>query len=205
MKSLGFRIEWRKSAVVLIASFLMPLFIGSNVKAQRDGELVYEPGASYPFGRVNPDAPAELAQFAFMIGKNDCTEERLDSTTGEWRVGTRTWDAYYYLNGHAIRDAGRSGTATNGNIRIFDPASSQWHVTYFSTPVYGTGTWVGGVVEDRIELEQPQKAPGTEIDGINRLTFFDIGESEFKWKGEWVSLDGSTVFNYWRISCQKVR
>ncbi len=173
------------------------------VTAQRQAALPFEPSSDYPFGRANPEAPAQLQQFAFMIGENDCREERLNNASGEWEEGFRTWDAHYYLNGNAIRDTGRSGNATNGNIRVFDSATEQWHVTYFSTPVYGSGVWSGGLVEDRIELEQPQKAPGTEIEGINRLTFFNIGEDSFQWKGEWVSLDGSTVFPYWRISCTK--
>ena len=194
----------RTPAHILLAGFVLLLCIHSQAQEQRDGELIFEPDETFPFGRLNPDAPPEMAQFAFMIGKNDCTEERLNNATGEWEAGTRTWDAYYYLNGNAIRDSGRSGSATNGNIRIFDTASGQWRVTYFSTPVYGSGSWAGGVVDDRIELERPQKAPGTQIDGVNRLTFFDISDSAFQWKGEWVSLDGATVFNYWRISCQKV-
>jgi len=170
----------------------------------RPGAPSYEPSVDYPFGRINPDAPAELQQFSFMVGRNDCSEERLNNASGEWDPGSRTWDAHYYLNGNAIRDVGRSGAATNGNIRVYDAATGQWHVTYFSTPVYGSGVWSGGVVEDRIELEQAQKAPGTDIDGINRLTFFDINDEGFQWKGEWVSLDGSVVFPYWRISCRKI-
>ena len=175
-----------------------------GLELSREGALSYEPSTRYPFGRPHPDAPAELQQFAFMVGKNDCTEERLDNASGEWIPGTRTWDAHYFINGNAIRDSGRSGSATNGNIRIFDTASGQWHVTYFSTPVYGSGVWSGGLVEDRLELEQPQKAPGTDLDGINRLTFFNMTDSSLDWKGEWVSLDGSAVFPYWRISCEKV-
>ncbi len=172
--------------------------------SSREAALIYEPSNRFPFGRPHPDAPNEIEQFAFMIGENDCTEERLNNATGEWQPGVRTWDAHYYMNGHAIRDSGQSGSATNGNIRVFDAASEQWHVTYFSTPVYGSGTWSGGMVEGRIELEQAQVAPGTSIEGINRLTFYNISNDSFDWKGEWLSLDGSAVFPFWRISCRKV-
>ena len=183
---------------------IFALYVGCTTSLPTTPRLNYDPSAQYPYGRINPAAPAELAQFDFMIGHNDCEEERLNNATGEWVKGERTWDAYYYLDGYGVRDSGQSGNATNGNIRIYDPATEQWYVTYFSTPTYGSGVWSGGMVEDRIELEQPQKAPGTNFDGINRLTFYDISDDSFNWKGEWISLDGSTVFPFWRISCQKV-
>ena len=188
--------------------FFLTLFIFTLNSCQltpvRPGAMPYEPSAAFPFGRPNPNAPTELQQFAFLIGNNDCSEERLDGASGEWIPGVRIWDAHYYLNGNAIRDGGRSGSSTNGNIRIYDPATEQWHVTYFSTPVYGSGTWKGKLIDNRIELEQPQLAPGTTIEGINRLTFYNISSSSFDWRGEWVSLDGSQVFPYWRVSCEKL-
>jgi len=198
--------------IPVLAKFIFTLSLVASLVAcqansgaqSRPGEMEFEPDADFPFGRANPNAPPQLQQFAFMIGRNDCREERLSNATGEWVEGYRTWDAYYFMNGNAIRDSGRSGAATNGNIRVYDAASGQWHVTYISTPVYGTGTWSGSMVEGRIELEQPQKAPGTDIDGVNRLTFYDIQGSSFRWKGEWASLDNSIVREFWRMECEKV-
>lgn len=166
--------------------------------------LSFDPSAAHPFGRPNPQAPAQLQQFDFLIGHNECSEERLNNATGEWIEGERSWDAHYFLNGFGILDFGTSGGSTNGNVRIFDTATEQWHVSFFSTPVYGSGTWSGGLIEDRIELERPQQAPGTTLDGINRLTFYDISVGGFKWRGEWRSLDGANVFPFWRITCHKV-
>lgn len=51
-------------------------------------------------------APVELAQSHFMIGRNDCSEQRFNSATGEWVDSVRSWDACYYMNGFAIRDEG---------------------------------------------------------------------------------------------------
>jgi len=177
----------------------------SSVSAAEDRaeDLLYEPSSEHPFGRPNPEAPEQLVQFAFMIGKNDCSEERLNNATGDWDSSTRTWDAYYYMNGNAIRDTGRSGGATNGNIRIFDRGAQEWAVTFFSQPTYGTGVWRGGMEGDRMVLKLPQKAPGTDLDGFSRLTFSNISASGFNWDGEWVSADGSVVFPFWRIRCTK--
>lgn len=189
---------------VPLVCFLAAMLGACTTPSARVGRLPHDPSPMYPFGRLNPEAPPETAQFAFLIGHNDCREERLNNATGEWVGGERSWDASYYLDGYAVQDSGSSGGATNGNIRIYDPATEQWHVTYFSTPVYGLGTWSGGMVEDRIELERPQKAPGTDLDGTNRLTFYDITDTGFKWKGQWISEDSSFVTDYWRISCTRL-
>ena len=169
----------------------------------RANELLFEPNEQFPFGRPNPEAPPELTQFAFMIGKNDCSEERLNGASGEWSSSTRTWDAYYYLNGFAIRDGGRSGSAINGNIRIYDSVAEQWVVSFFAMPSFGSGIWRGGLEGENMVLRQEQKAPGTDLDGVSRLTFSNISSSGFNWDGEWVSADGSVIFPFWRIRCSK--
>lgn len=170
----------------------------------RAGDQLYDPSPEYPYGRPNPDAPPQLSQFHFMVGRNDCTDEVFNPNTEQWLEGQRTWDAHYYLNGYGIIDSGRSGSAHNGNIRIFDPLTQQWRVTYFSMPVYGSGEWTGGVVGEEIVLRQPQKAPGTDIDGFSTLTFSNISAQGFDWRGEWISSDGSFVHTNWRISCKKL-
>lgn len=193
-------IQIRKILPVLITGAVLGACQSS---APRPAALAYEPDAEFPFGRPNPEAPPELQQFAFMVGQNDCVDERLNQATGEWVTTERTWDAYYYLNGRAIRDTGRSGATTNGNVRIFDIGSGQWRVTFFSAPVYGTGTWVGGMEGEEMVLRLPQKAPGTEIDGFSTLTFSNISAQGFDWSGVWVSADGDVEFPFWRISCEK--
>lgn len=190
-----------KGLLSLALATLLLIPLASN--AQRAAALDYEPSPAHPFGRPHPDAPKELGQFAFMIGQNDCTEERLNNTTQEWVAGERTWDAHYFMNGHGIRDSGRSGSTTNGNIRLFDTLTKTWNVTFFSSPVYGSSTWQGKKVGDEIILKIPQKAPGTDFDGFSTLTFSNISETGFDWRGEWISVDESVVFPYWRISCVK--
>ncbi len=187
--------------LVLVALFL--LLSACQQTADRAASLRYEPDSRYPFGRPNPEAPPQLAQFAFMIGHNDCREERLNNDSGEWDSSERTWDAYYYMNGFAIRDGGRSGVNSNGNIRIYDSATAQWRVSYFSMPNYSSAEWSGGLEGDRLVLRRPQQAPGTEIDGFSRLTFLNISATGFDWTGEWVSADGSVEFLFWRVSCRK--
>ena len=147
-------------SIAILVPFTMSLVITAvSASEERAENLLYEPDGEHPYGRPNPEAPEQLAQFAFMIGQNDCTDERLNNSTGEWDRSTRTWDASYYMNGYAIRDSGRSGGATNGNIRVFDRGAQEWVVTFFSMPTYGTGVWRGGMEGDNMVLKLPQKAP----------------------------------------------
>lgn len=193
----------RISTVVFVPFALLFMVASGLASEERAENLLFEPSSEYPYGRPNPEAPEKLAQFAFMIGQNDCTDERLNNASGEWDRSTRTWDAHYFMNGYAIRDTGRSGGSTNGNIRVFDSSAQEWLVTFFSMPTYGSGVWRGGMEEGNMVLKLPQKAPGTDIDGFSRLTFSNISNSGFNWDGEWVSEDGSVVFPFWKIRCSK--
>ncbi len=183
---------------------LLVLFLAAcQASPQRPASLQYEPSPQHPFGRANPDAPPELAQFDFLVGMNDCVEQRINNATGEWVEGVRSWDAHYYMNGFAIRDSGMSGAITNSNIRVYDTASGEWAVTFFSTPAYSSGTWRGNMEDGNMVLRQAQKAPGTDFDGFSTLTFSNVSDRGFDWSGEWVSEDGSVVFPFWRIQCRK--
>jgi len=166
---------------------------------------IYDPSPQYPFGRPNPDAPSELAEFHFMVGQNKCVEERRNSSNGDWISASRSWDAHYYLNGFAIMDSGHSGKSWNGNLRAYDVNNNEWHVTFFSMPVYSSGVWKGLKEGNKIVLKQPQKAPGSGVEGVSRLTFSNISDAGFEWIGEWVSSDGSVVYPFWKISCQKIQ
>ncbi len=187
----------------LLILFVVPL-IACQIDASRELTQLYDPNDEYPFGRKNPAAPVELSQFHFMVGQNDCEEQRLNNVSGEWVAGIRSWDAHYYMNGYAIRDGGASATSTNGNIRIFDPSEKQWNVTFFSMPAYSSGVWKGVKEGGNIVLKQAQKAPGTDFDGFSTLTFSNISAAGFDWSGEWISEDGSVVFPFWRVQCRKV-
>jgi len=184
---------------------LLLLFLnGCQVNVARLDSLPYDPNDQYPYGRVNPAAPPEIAQFGFMVGSNDCAEQRLDNSTGDWVDSTRSWDAYYFMNGFAVRDGGESASGSNGNIRVFDAATMEWVVTFFSAPNYSSGTWRGKMEDGKIVLKQPQKAPGTDFDGFSTLTFLNISATSFDWSGEWISEDGTVVVPFWRMQCHKV-
>ena len=47
-----------------------------------------------------------------------------------------------------------------------------------------------------------QYLPGME--GLFRLTFYDITNNGFKWIGEWVNKDETIEYPTWKIDCKKI-
>lgn len=79
----------------------------------RAGAQPYDPSPEYPYGRPNPDAPPQLSQFHFMVGRNDCKDEVFNPSTEQWLEGQRTQRQYSCLRsacsamaGHLFLDAG---------------------------------------------------------------------------------------------------
>jgi hypothetical protein len=62
--------------------------------------------------------------------------------------------------------------------------------------------WKGNRENDEIILKMPQKAPNG-MDGISRLTFFDITENGFSWRGEWIDQEETVIYPFWMIWCRK--
>lgn len=158
-----------------------------------------------PYGSYNPDAPEKIKEFAPLIGSSQCKSVQRNQD-GSWQDTTNMiWEFRYIFNGQAIQDfSWKQNGNYSSSVRQFNPDSSLWVVTYFSaqTPSLSPSTWTGNLVEGKIVLERPQKAPNG-LDGYSRLTFYDISDEAFKWIGEWVSKNGSFQYPFWKISCQK--
>ncbi len=105
-------------------------FISSiAVDAQKDEEkrdsseanrpTAFEPSPSHPFGKLNPNAPEETAQFSFMIGAFSCDdkERQLDGT---WIESKTIWNSGYFVNGGGIQDRYWSKTVVASGTRIYD-------------------------------------------------------------------------------------
>lgn len=170
-----------------------------------DISINYEPSATHPFGKLNPDAPKQVADFAPMIGICDCRSVQR-KPDGSWQdTLDMIWKFKYIMNGTAVQDeVWREGNQYAGSIRQYQPDSAKWVVTYFSYPLVSTkpGVWQGAKDGDNIVLKMPQKAPNGS-DGSSRLTFYNIAADGFKWKGEWISTDESIVYPFWMIECRK--
>ena len=134
----------------------------------------YSPSPAFPFGRRHPDAPAELAQFDFMIGKFDCVDEIRQADGSRLRFPA-IWGAHYFLNGFAVQDEYWSPRFSTSNIRVFDPDEGVWVITFFRMPGYQSGVWKGGLEGDRLVFRNGGRTSGP------GLTFYDITEDGFEW------------------------
>lgn len=180
------------------------LFIFCLLPAALWSQYDFEPSLEHPYGLPNPKAPAELLDFAPLIGECNCTSQsrKADQTWAE--PVNMIWRFKYIMNGMGIQDETLKEDGTySGSIRQFIPDSTRWYVHYYSFPRVSTTlpSWEGNKTEDgKIVLYREQKAPnGT--DGFYRLTFYDIADSGFKWIGEWVDKTESVVFPTWKIDC----
>ena len=188
----------------MIIQKIMILFIltGGLAMAQYDP---YGPSEAYPYGRINPEAPEQLADFVEMIGRCDCLSQNRNPD-GSWQDTVKmVWIFEYIMNGLAVQDKTyKENNTYAGSIRMFNSDSSNWYVHYYSsksaTPKLST--WSGNRKGDKIVLTMPQKAPNG-MDGFSRLTFYDISDDGFKWIGEWHNPDTTIVFPFWKIECLK--
>jgi len=96
------------------------------------------------FGKPNPDAPAALSRFAFLIGRWRC-EAKVRSANGEWQTLEATWLGRFILDGHAIADEyrmiGSSGDliVLGMNLRTYDASKQMWNIKWLNALA---GTWV---------------------------------------------------------------
>ncbi len=162
----------------------------------------FEPTPAYPFGRPNPNAPAEIAQFEFMIGECDCVDE-IRNPDGSWRRTAAVWNAKYFLNGHAIQDLYWSDSFATSNIRIFDPDRGRWFVNFFSMPSPNVSPrqWVGKQEREGDDTRMVMWAGSADGKNGSRLTFFDIRDEGFRWKSE-VLVEGVATVG-WKSDCRR--
>lgn len=139
-----------------------------------DPNTSYAPSPAHPFGRPHPEAPPELAQFAFMVGEFDCVDElrRRDGTRLRFRA---IWNAKYFLNGFGIQDQYWTPQFYTSNIRIFDSDSDLWQVTFFRMPEYQSGVWQGRKEGDAMIMRNGGRTSGP------GLTFHNISPDGFDW------------------------
>ncbi|QIE59166.1 hypothetical protein G5B37_06215 [Rasiella rasia] len=183
--------------------FLLLLVATTVMNAQVP--TMYVANAAQPYGKLNPEAPPETADYAPLIGKCNCTStaRKADQSWGEPQQ--MTWTFKYIMNGNAVQDETlKEDGSHSGSIRQFIADSSKWYVHYYSnigpTPVLSA--WEGGKRGDSIVLYNEQKAPnGT--DGFFRITFNNISEKGFNWLGEWVNTTETFLYPTWKIVCTK--
>jgi len=183
---------------------LLLLLISYSLSAQYE----YEPTAEFPYGRMNPKAPQELADFAPMIGTCDCKSvSRIDPNNWADTV-QMTWTFKYIMNGMAVQDETWKMDGTYaGSIRQYNADSSRWYVHYYTTAgaVPSLPSWEGNQNENgNIVLYRPQQAPNG-MNGYFRLLFYNITNDGYDWVGAWVNEDETIVYPTWKIFCSYMK
>lgn len=144
------------------------------------------------FGKPNPNAPAALFRFAFLIGRWRC-EARVRSANGEWQTFQAAWLGRYILDGHAIADEYRM-TGSSGelivlgmNLRTYEASKQIWNMKWLNALA---GTWVdlgpeklGGVGFDGQSIIYAFKEP-VATHAYTRATYTNISKTHFTWRGE---------------------
>ncbi len=185
-------------ALVYISTFLTIVFTAT-------AQGPYSATAANPYGKLNPDAPKEVADYAPLIGTCDCISTSRNQD-GSWADSQNmTWKWSYIMNGTAVQDETlKEDGSHSGSIRQFIADSSKWYVHYYSNrgPTTVLPAWEGGKRGDSIVLYREQQAPNG-MDGYYRITFSEMKETGFKWLGEWVDRTEKIRYPTWKIDCKK--
>ncbi|MEQ8927221.1 MAG: hypothetical protein RLO81_15475 [Fulvivirga sp.] len=158
-----------------------------------------------PYGKINPVAPKQVADYSELIGKSSCKSvSRVDQNTWADTV-QMTWVFKYIMNGMAVQDETiKEDNVHSGSIRQYNYDSARWYVHYYTSSgaVPTLPAWEGNREGNKITLFRDQRSPNG-FEGDYRITFSDISENSFNWVGEWVSKNGQIVYPTWRIYCTK--
>ncbi|MEL7005689.1 MAG: hypothetical protein AAFN93_23620 [Bacteroidota bacterium] len=161
--------------------------------------------SNQPYGSWNSESPVELKDYEPLIGSCDCKSVRRNPD-GTWQDSIKmVWTFKYIMDGKAVMDETlKEDGGHSMSIRQYNADSAKWYVTYFAanSAAPSPGTWSGGKKGDDMVLYLPQKAPNG-ADGYARLTFYDISDEGYRWKGEWVDLNETVAFPFWTIDCSK--
>jgi len=173
--------------------------------AQTNLSNSYNASDAYPYGRINPDAPSQTADYALLIGESNCKSESRKAD-GSWAEPvSMTWKWSYILNGMGVQDETiKDDGKHSGSIRQYSKDSLRWYVHYYSSAAIATklSTWEGNKKENDIVLYKESKAPNG-MEGFYRLTFSNMSEKGFNWVGEWVDKTEKIVYPTWKIQCVK--
>ncbi len=186
---------------ILFFTCLVPFLL----VAQEGSSNSYEASQEFPFGRLNPKAPPETADFSDLIGRSDCISETRQADRTWAKPVKMTWEWKYIMNGMGVQDETiKADGKHSGSIRQYSRDSARWYVHYYSSAAIATtlSTWEGTKKGKDIVLYRAQKAPNG-MDGFYRLTFSNIHTKGFNWIGEWVDTTEKVVFPTWKIACTK--
>ena len=147
--------------------------------------------------KPNPNAPAALSQFAFLIGEWRF-DAKFKSPRGESQTFHGTWIGRLILDGHVIEDEykmlGANGEViVHGmNFRVYDAAKKFWNIKWLNAL---QGTWMDLTSEEfggaQIEgqsisyvFREATGASGRWTQPYTRATYTSVSPTIFTWSGD---------------------
>jgi hypothetical protein len=159
----------------------------------------------------NPNAPAELSRFAFLIGQWRF-DAKFKPPNADWQAFHGTWFGHYILDGYAIADEykmlGPSGEVLvlGMNFRVYDSARQLWNIKWLNAL---DGTWTdltseqfGGARFDGQSVTYIFKSERGAQWPFTRATYTNISHSHFTWRGE-KSDDAKTWTEFMVVECNR--
>jgi len=149
------------------------------------------------YGQPSPDAPAELDQFAFIVGDWACSTKFLTADGETYNEGTADWIGVYILGGWAVQDYwvghGPQGQEFHGtNIRSFDRETGKWNNRWLPAGTLRWKYYASEMVGDTMVMTGGE---GSDARGdfIDRNTFYEIGPDSWRWRKD-RSYDGGQTW-----------
>lgn len=158
---------------------------------EAEPEIIYQPNPDSPIGERNPDGPAELAQYDFLIGDWD-VEITWYFPGQEPSVSKAKWHNHWIVNGNVVMLEWRGPQFTGTEIRQWDKRQGKW-VGVNIYPDFGPNmpTATSEKVGDEMLVFIPYVGP--EGPYINRETYYDIKADSYKMKSD-ISKDGGETW-----------
>jgi hypothetical protein len=180
----------------MLGAFVLPSIVPAQT-AKKNSQTMER--NQHEYGKLNANAPQELSQFAFLVGKWR-GEAKLKREDGTWENLKALWEGRYILDGYAIADEYRMTTPVDEllvlgiNLRSYDAKKKAWNLKWLNALA---GTWtdlgpeeLGGVVADGKAISYQMKEPVTRP-AFTRATYTNISADHFTWRGD-RSGDGKT-------------
>lgn len=190
---------------IKFTAFLVMLILMVSSAMLYAQNYAHNPSEKQPFGSWNPEAPEQLKDFEPLIGVCDCKSVNRNPD-GTWQdTVNMVWTYKYIMDGKAVLDETlKEDGGHTMSVRQYNADSAKWYVTFFSSSVVNPkpSTWAGGKKDKDIVLYLDQKAPNG-MEGYSKLTFYEISENGYKWKGEWSDKAETIAFPFWTIDCKK--
>jgi len=178
------------------------LGLTAQAGAQTPPPILYQPDPDSPIETRNPDGPAELAEFDFLIGDWDVaiTFHAANGDSGTYQA---SWHNHWVLNGMMVMQEWRGPYATGAEFRRFDPQAGEWRgYNIYPTLPNGWRPTTAQRHEDRMEIY----IDGEDAEGpmINRETYADITENRMRMYSE-ISRDGGETWEAGRYEMVMTR